>query len=279
MRRRNRAVWCGLAAGLVAGLAVGCDLKEEKMPEKAPPRPTATATGKGEPAATDPAGKAVIDKAVAAHTGGRPELLEKAKVHRSAGKSQLFLAQGEAEGTRAVEAVWPDFYAQTVESSNPAAIPPGRFVVSGPQRWFVPKGQPAVSIDPIRAQEPVTDQFVVDWVSKLVPLADPAVKFGPPRAGTANGLTTTVVRCVPPAPPALDCHFDTGTGLLVQVEYEARPDGRPLAKVVRFLDHKPTAGLVLPSRYEAVHGGRLVERSEFQSYEFPDRIDPKAFQP
>src|SRR5262249_42626098 len=99
--------------GLLAAVVVGCGPAKE-LPEIVP-----TQRGSGQlsadpfgpaPAQSDPAAKAVLDRAVKAITGDDPKPLEKAQVSRGTahGSRHLPNRAEPAEATRVTEAVWPD---------------------------------------------------------------------------------------------------------------------------------------------------------------------------
>src|SRR5262249_56628692 len=59
------------------------------------------------PAASDPAARAVVDRALDAQTGGQRQRLEKVKTHIVHLTGSLYSPQGEAEAALSIQAVWP----------------------------------------------------------------------------------------------------------------------------------------------------------------------------
>lgn len=271
----------GLSLVAAAVLLAGC--AEEQRPIKVAKRvETQAAAAKPveipamtAPAASDPAAAAVIRAALQAHTGGRPELLEKFKAPMSVKREGQMWNAGPYPMAVKWEAAlaWPDRYRYTM------LLPSGDTLLlaaAGDKVWRFMGGQ-RLDLAGEEAKD-VRESSSAEWLGFLFPLADPAARFAPAENTTVNEKPAVGVRVW--APKAVDAvlHFDAESKLLVQVSFNGREQGKDVVKQSVFLTHKPYHGVTLGDKTVLrVQGQNMYEWST-SVIELDAKIDPKTYE-
>jgi hypothetical protein len=271
------AFWLALVAG--AALAAGCGPGKE-LPEDIPNRTEPQDTEPQVPKESEPAAKEYVAKVVRALTGGKPELVARAKVSRAAFKGRVQLPSDTGPvmlaATRKFAAVWPDRASVAVELTFEKRT--GQ-VFTWLHRPKLAVRQDGTDFPVPQEAERVTacDVTAQYWLALGVPLADPsAVVYGfkaPPDAPTS-------VRLVLPALPPLVAYFDSTNDRLLRVEYTTTEQGRARRKEWALTATRPDArGAHLPHKFEFRQDGVLVEEWTVETWEFPDSIPNAEFAP
>jgi hypothetical protein len=275
------AFWAALATS--AALAAGCG-PEKQLPDNIPKRVEQKDDEAPVPKVSEPAAKEYVAKAARALTGGKPELVDRAKVSRASFRGKVYLpVTGESglvqfAAERTVVAVWPD-RAQTTDDLT---------LEKRSERVQVWLRRPALSIrrggtdfphpSPVEGERvaacDVTAQY---WLALGVPLADPnAVAFD--LRAPADGPTR--VRLALPDYPPFALTFDAKTDRLLRVEYQTTEQRRTRRKVWNLTATRPSAdGGALPHTFEFRQDGVLAEEWTAEKWEFPASIPDAEFVP
>src|SRR5262245_13590706 len=108
---RRLVTICGF---LTCVILAGC-AEEKGLPEKPSDREVKATSNPLEPVKPekeDPAARAIVDQAIAAHTGGKPDRLERLKKHHMSLKGQLSTTDvGSVTHVRESWAEWPSNFA------------------------------------------------------------------------------------------------------------------------------------------------------------------------
>lgn len=273
------AFWAALATS--AALATGCGPGKE-LPDDLPKHGEQKRTEPAVPKESEPAAKEYVAKAVRALTGGKPELVPRAKVSRAALKGRMQLPSDTGPvmfaATRNFAAVWPDrahvAVDLTLETTKGQVLTwlrrPKLSVRQNGTDFAVPneaEAERVIACD-------VTAQY---WLALGLPLVDPAaVAYG---LNATPGAPTFVRLALPTFPP-LGLHFDPTTDRLLRVEYTTTEQGRARRKEWVLTATQPDArGVHLPHKFEFRQDGVLVEEWTAEKWEFPESIPDAEFAP
>jgi hypothetical protein len=277
---RQLSAWA--AGALVAAVAIGCG------PGKELPDPTSKSTGPGPvggdpkehvPTTSDPAAKAVTDRALKAITQNSIDQLAKTKSSRVIQRGGIQLPNNPVltGATRRIEAGWPD-RARVAYEFKDAVAPTITLGIRGPLAWKTQGPTREMVANPTEvAQTLRTDVLAQHWMLLGLPLAEPGVVVFALQKGTEASRAATTVKLALPDLPVFQVTFDDQSGLPVRVEYTTSESGQRLRKVLTTTDHKPSGGLLLPTALEFVQNGVLAEKWTVETWEFPDKLDDTLF--
>lgn len=285
------ATLVGVALSLttLAAVAVGLSSLTGCGPEKSLPGVDTVATDRGEkptaevPAASEEKARQVVDRAVKAMTDGHPERLQKTKVNRSTAKGHYYKpVNGQfqfVETNRQFQAVYPNQIRVDYEFTAEG----GRTNTIGLRRpagaWFRDSAAPSPVQDPQQFAEMVgVDAIGTHWMVTLTPLTDPqVVAYGFAPASAGGRPFDTVKVAIPGYPVVYTLWFDQASGLLARVAFTNFVVGTKVDKELAVSEHKPFAGLTLPTKISYTHNGQTAETWTVDTWEFPDRIDDAVF--
>lgn len=249
MTRRVVAVVAVVGAAVVAVATVGCDGAPQPIPT-AKPVSTGDANraavqiipGKA-PEKSDPKAAELVAAAVAAHTGGKPELLPQFKTVRYVREGEV-RAGGLAPADQRweVHAGWPDRFRVRAEMPGPQVV---TLAWTGKAGWRHADGNPKI---PMNEQE-VGDfrvEVTGEWLLLLFPLTDSATIVAPAEDAKVNDKPAAGVRVWHPSLSDAVLHFDKETRLLARLTYDGRETGQKVTKEVLVRSHKDIAGVKLP---------------------------------
>lgn len=266
-----------MAVGLSVAVVFGCGPGKE-MPEDLP-QPKVGSTPAAEPvpdspATSDPAAKAVLDRAVKVITENVPGGLAKARVSRVTyqGAIQRPDSKEMVETVRKIDSVWPDRALVSNEFKG-GLFPTMTFRLRRPHGWGT-NGATLIDRNPTETGRAFFNDLVAQhWLPMGLVFADPKVVAYDPKK-TAAG---TLVKVAFPEAPLLLVTFNDASGLPVQVEYQAVEWGDRAQKLLELSDHKPFGGFMLPGTVKLTQNQRLGERWATQSWEFPETLDESLF--
>jgi len=229
------------------------------------------------PEKSDPVSLAVVEAAVKAHTGGKPELLQLLKsvtaTREGLGSSNTIdrLAQ-----RWRYHMIWPGKIRIHVDflNSNDYAT----FAVSGDTFWIAATKTPTKQVADAKLAADMILDMSAEWFLLLFPLTEPTTIFAPAQDGFPNGKPATGVRVWAKGITDAVLYFDKETKLLGQVRFDGREAALKVTKDVLVFVNKPFAGVLLPERIEVRSNGRYIfdwTQTEFLANQ---SIDPKVFE-
>ncbi len=269
----------GLLAVAVAG---GCTKTPPPIqvarPIETDPTPAAVKLEKTPaPAKSDPASVAVVEAALKAHTGGKPELL-------AGWKSTSYKLDGvvtprtPTAATLEVKMEWPGKFRANWQLGPQVAYSQVR---SGDAVWFETKGGEKNLAEPEKARDLITDT-PGEWLGFLGCLTDPSVVVGPYPPADALDRPTVGVRVWSPLLPPAALHFEADTKRLAQVTVLGRENGKDVTK--EFVYKKGAVftlpnGVLLPDERVVKIDGSPIAEWKLLSAEFGAPVDAKGFEP
>lgn len=296
---RNRVITCHVVAtALGTGLLAlccsgGCQPPESRkvLPTKVQvERPRSAEEQLAVPAVTPPDVHKYLERAVAALTQDKPNLLERARRSRAFGKGFMLLPDdagqvAQRETLRDLAAEWPDRIRLHYHTQPPLNLQL-TFLYLREQLWITRNRIPNQATEPAIIDEAPTDTLAQHWLPLLFPVLEPGTVAFDLR--TSQGQPPRdLLRVKLPQRPLYQLGFDSRTRLLHHVEYRYQPPGtsRPLTREWIFEQHQSFDGLMLPTRLiyaEIVDHPRVREvKMEWtiERWEFPAEFPPDLFQP
>ena len=267
---------------VMLGIAIGCSnnpppIKEaEKVGgdgevQKSPDVPSVQ-----KPEKSDPAALAVVEAAIKAYTGGKPELLQAFKSVKANREGQgVGMANERLDQKWLIQMIWPDKIRLRVEmSADRYSI----IVRSGETIWSAGSANREKQI----AEPKLTAAFIQDasaeWLLLLFPLTEPTTIFAPAPDGRPNQRPATGVRIWAKDITDAVLYFDKETKLLAQVTYDGREGTQKVAKDFVIVRNKAFSGVLLPERIELRSNGRYLYDWSLIGIEPTTAIDPKVFE-
>ncbi|HVK17826.1 MAG TPA: hypothetical protein VM533_12825 [Fimbriiglobus sp.] len=273
--------WIMVGAVVSLAGAVGCDGTPQTIATAKPvsggdvnKSAVQIAPGKA-PAQSDPKAAELIAAAVAAHTGGKPELLQKLKTVRYVREGKVS-AGGLAEANQKweVHAGWPDRFRVRAEMLGQQVV---TLVWSGTAGWRHATG---LSKIPMTEQE-VSDfrhEVTGEWLELLFPLTEPGAVVALAEDAKVNNRPAGGVRVWHPSLSDAVLHFDKETRLLVRLAYDGRETGQKVTKEVLVQSHKEFAGVKLPEQTVYKSNGAEFADWRLTAAEPLDKLDAKLFE-
>ncbi|MBA4187008.1 MAG: hypothetical protein C0467_03220 [Planctomycetaceae bacterium] len=264
-----------LLTAVVIGCGPGKELPDAVVRPKEVSSSAADPNGPA-PAASEPAAKAVIDRALGAISGNDPTRLSKAKVAKVTYQGAVKTSPQNTDMTKAsrvIETVWPSL--ALVADDFMGDFPNTAFYLRESQGWmrFGPKLNPE-TLPQVLGPVIRNDLGAWHWMMLGLPLSDPkAIVFG-----VAKKPGGTSVKVALPDRPVYLVTFDETSGLPVKSEYHPLENQLRVRKVFVMTEHKPVAGLLLPTKIEFTQNDLVAERWSSPNWEFPESIDPARFE-
>lgn len=255
------------------GLA-GC-AEEKGLPEKpaeVEAKPTVNPLAPPKPEKEDPAARAIVNQAIDAHTGGKPERLEKFKKHHMVLKGQIRDNSGSYTSyTGELWASWPDDFAGRFDIPE---FPSFSFALRGP--IGVQRTPAVVPMSPLIYKTCAIDCAVLNWGGTLTALTAPAIYHSPATA-TAAGRSFRTVKRWTEGQPEWTLWFDEKTNLLERIDYHGYESGLVKAKSMQMSKHADHEGVKLPRGFNLLVGGAQFFQVDMTEFQTPDAIDAKTF--
>ncbi|MFO0850836.1 MAG: hypothetical protein U0871_20110 [Gemmataceae bacterium] len=277
-RRVAGPVACGVLAAAVAGCSdTPREIVEAKPVQTETVDPVPDLSPVKPPEKTDPAARAVVDAAVAAHTGGKPAALNAFKAGFTVSRTGTVKNQGPSLNpqTWAILAAWPDRMRVT------ATLPTFQVIFCRDAAFLwqhsnIPGSGGLKPMDDGPAED-FRREMTGEWLPVLFPLLDPAAVLAVADPLPTGGKRTVGVRVWHPHLTDVIVYFDAESKLLVRVAYAGRENQVPVTKEIIALSHKPFAGVQLPERTVVKGAGRELAEWTVTTIEPVAVIDPKKF--
>lgn len=274
--------WAALV--VAGGVVVGCGPAKE-LPDEWAKSPDPGEKVVPVPAASEPAAKEYIEKAVKAYTSGKPELVAKGTASRvTLAGMRLHPVENErvpVSTTRTIAAVWSDrfyFRDELHIRGNKVAF---EVWLHGSSVAVAAAGKEDILPNRAEAQQLLdADVTAQHWMALMLPLTHPkAVVFGFQRQ-TVHQVPVQMVKLSLNALPVYQLYFDAKTDALLRVDYVVVENGARRHRQWTAADHKlGPDGLLLPGKTECRHDNVIVEEWTAEKWEFPATIDSKEFSP
>jgi hypothetical protein len=285
MRNIAKRWWLSLSFAM-AGLA-GC-AEEKALPDKAVAqenKPAENSIVGAKPAKEDPAARAIVQKAIEAHTLGKPARLDaiKAQHFNMTGRGMMpVVGAREVDGSRETWAIWPERSAfrfiYKLDPDRDAVIT--GILNPGGGSMRTPEGNtfPIAGAD---LRGALWDMFAFDWLVTPKALTHPEAIYHQPGRESENGKSYQTVKAYLPNQPEWTLRFSEETHLLERVDYIGF-ESRVVRKALSFSDHKENSGLRVPTRVK-VFGEKILywdlnALPTYEVFESADKIDPKKFE-
>jgi hypothetical protein len=282
-----RHAWLA-ALAVIMGAFVGCQPAKE-LPDEIPKDVEPEEKIPTVPPASEPNATLLVEKAVSAYTGGKPELVAKGKYSRLVMKGKVLLRDDQQvpfEAKRTIAAVWPQrFYVKKELQVQDRLIT--EVWHNAQHLTIVAGGQQRDDFNLVELERnQATDEVAQHWMALFLPLTDPkAIVFDlKNQMGvtpvTGQPLAIQTLRLSLEKHPLYYLTFDANTSALMRVEYVVHELGRPIRRAWTMIDHKVGPnGLRLPSKMECRWDNRVKEEWEVEKWEFPDTINDDEFAP
>lgn len=230
------------------------------------------------PAQSEPAAKAIVDAAIAAHTEGKPGAIE-------AWKSFLLVRTGTIRTntreivtqTWTIQASWPDGYKLQADVGGGVGIIVAmqglvgrRCMISGAQK------SPVETLEPTGADDFIKDT-AGEWVWSLYPLMQPETKLTSYEPTLFQGRKLVGVRIFHPRFVPVVAYFDPETKLLAGVTYQGRENAVRVLKENFAIDMRSFAGFKFPGRLVVNANGVQLAEWNVTKME-PATFDAKFFE-
>ncbi|HET6573045.1 MAG TPA: hypothetical protein VFG68_05540 [Fimbriiglobus sp.] len=268
-------------AAVLALATVGCDDVPRTI---ATARPVSTdpanksasqITPEKAPDKSDPKAVEVVAAAVAAHTGGKPALLQQFKTVQYVREGKI-RPGGSAPTDQKweVHAAWPDRFRIRAEMPGPST---GIAAWTDHGGWR--KGG-AIDKTPMTPAEFKDMQLesTGEWLLFLFPLTEPGAVLAPVAEVKVGDRPADGVRVWHPRLSDAIAYFDRETKLLVRLTYDGREGGRKVNKDVRVLGLKEFAGVKLPERTAYKIDGVEIAEWTTTAVEPKAQLDSKLFE-
>ncbi len=268
---------------LIAAIALGCGSGKE-LPDVVPHTKEAGVTSpdpvEKAPEASDPAAKAIADRAIKAITQNQPDLLVKARNCKLTAHGLFQLPPKNQTMTEAkciINSMWPDRGQITYDFGGSHKLVFGKRGVFG---WWVNSPLPYVAPSEL-AQVIQTDLMAQQWFLVGLGLAESgAVFFDPKNEKTAKSSTTTIKVGLKDL-LVYRVAFDDQSGLPVRIEYAPLEIGQRVRvkKVISASDPMLASGLMLPTTISLTQNEQLAYRWTVDHWDFPEKMDDSVFDP
>jgi hypothetical protein len=278
----RRGITGGVLAAAVGLAGVGCDtdpppvieakkIEEPQIavPELKPPI---------KPAQSDEAAAQLLKEAIAAHTGGHPERLDKLRNCSFTRTGVVTMPSGAFPAVWKMDVLWPDRYRMTAEIQAGASITRTVFTRSPAGAWQFPPDNPQgkQALDKESARTFLA-QFHEDAVGLLFPLADRATVVTRATDETVNGKELVGLHVWTPALDYALVSIDKKTKLLTRVVYNGREDRFNVVKELVATEHQEFDGVKLASKLYVKGNGRNLADWTKLSVTTDKPVDPKVF--
>jgi zinc protease len=231
-----------------------------------PPPPAAKEEESAKPAASNPEGKALAAKVVAA-MGGLAKLQSIKALH-------VNIAESDAGGApTAVDVIlsFPDRMHVDVETPNGKLT-----IVATPEAAFISIPGMGVRSMPAAQKTEMLAQLHHDQVYIAQHAGDPAFSFT--AAGTEKvGDVDAAILDIGGAVPWVRWYVDPKSGYILREKYKGQGQSGPFDGETDLADWRSADGLTMPYKHHNKQDGKETSSAEFKKIEINPAIDPKIF--
>ena len=264
---------------LGVAVIVGCAPNKE-MPETLPTITIETPDPNGTPPATsEPAAKAIIERAVKAIGENVPGGIARTKVCTCILKGKVFLPNEALplEATRRFDAVWPD-KAHVAYIYKDNKLPDQILRLQRPLGWMTVGGKSQPTANAADAGKLLfTDIVAQYWVPLGQVFTDARVIVYDVQKVADMEPRATSIKIVFPELPVYLVAFDDASGLPVRVECHPMLGGQRVREVFTMTGHRPAGGFMLPTVMKYTQRSREAEEWTVEKWEFPEKHDEALF--
>ncbi len=249
-----------LAASLLAGSLLGCKPEPPTLrtarPTDPPPVGTLELKPPAKPGESDGEARKKLEAMLAAHTGGKPEALQKLKDASYTRIGSIMLNGSGAATTQTVDLAWPARYKTTVEITAERV---GTVSVGlGPDgNWISQFNRPpGVALPTPLPKEKLAGgallsfrrQMQEDACYLLFPFADPSTRVLPADDARLGDKDCHGLHAWTPALEYALLHIDKTTNLLARLAFTGHEQGKDVVKELLFDDAQDFSGLKLGAK-------------------------------
>lgn len=222
--------------------------------------------------------KDLLAKMVAAHTGGKPELVEQLKHYRGTRRGKITIADVTDDATMVVAARWPDGYRSEFRRASVGAVA-HVFGVSRGTYWQLNGMRGMTAPQPLDEHDTgiVAADIAAEWATMLVPLADPSAVSAVVPGELHDGKPAAAVRIWVNDVP-LVVVADPATGCVAKVRYQVKELGGLAPKWLAVKSLQTVNGVKLPATLEYAANSRVQTEWQENTFEFPKPTLPAQFE-
>ena len=224
------------------------------------------------PEKSDPAAALAVNAILMAHTDNEPSRVEKLRKVRATRKGEWKLPDGSRSEASMEIAIWGDQYRATFALAATGNIPE-TFSINRDKGWRFQSriGPKEMPLEPA-ALEAILPEVYGDRMTLLVPLASNKL-----IAVVAQRGGETILRVWIDNEPPMLLHVDPKTNRLLRLTYEMKENNQTVARVLRFSEHAPVAGVLLPGRVEYGVGPLTFTTWNKIEYQVPGQFELSFF--
>ncbi|MGL4420874.1 MAG: hypothetical protein ACRCZF_09440 [Gemmataceae bacterium] len=271
---------------LILGLAVlGCEKSRKPTfaePVEAAKNEPLANTLMPKPRETDLDAESILDAAVRAHTGGKPELLEKLRGHNVERTGKMFDVKREQmiEASMIGDAVWADKYRVVFRGvKNETTL---TMCLMGNDGWQVFPGQNDEKALPMPPGMPaiMAADVYAEWMLVLAPLrlGSSHIAKREPTEEKVDGKSTDGVWVWMENRVPILVLIDRETKRVVRVKYTVEEFGGPVPKSLSVYEHITEGGIRIPYRIDYAANSKPFAQWTKSRVTFPKSIPDSYFQ-
>jgi hypothetical protein len=206
-----------------------------------------------------------------------PTDIKKMRVHTLKAKGTMKIGNEPMPATFEQSAVWPGQVRFFWEWGTGAAKNSVTIAGANDGGWRRIGTGPAMDMSIEEKNDLRADAYAM-WVATLSTLSDTDTKLAVATPIKINGDPAFGLKVTRRSFPDVTLYFDEKSGLLRKTTYRSREAGVTLNKELTYDGHKPTKGLMLPTKETIVIQGKEAFLWGELEYEFPEKIDAKVFE-
>jgi hypothetical protein len=272
-----------LLAGVVGlGLLTGCSdpppINEARRIDQPQQQAAPEIKTPGKPLQSDPAAAQLLKDALAAHTGGKPELLAKLKSSYVVRGGQMEQPTGRMRSVWKTHSVWPDKYRVTMEMHS-TAVSSMTFARGTNGAWQYPGGPDKLEKAPLAAEflSTLIYQQKEDALTLLFGLAEPGVIVANGTDEVIDGIELINLQVWNAGPDYALVGLDKKTKLVKRIVYNGRESATVVVKELVFTAYQEIDGIKFGSKMIVKGAGRPLAEWNELSIDSTKPIDNKLF--
>lgn len=262
-----------------APMEVGTEGKRSREGEApdGPNRHNSQAATDDRPSADDAAdARAILDRALRAHSDDRPDRLDRMARMVQHMEGEMLSPSGPIPATGEIKAVWPDHYRINNELRLLGSTGMSILVLQGENGWRS-VGEGIIPMNSSQSDELLAEAHAA-WLAtphswKVIDGTLSTVDDEDVNRERAVGVSVKQDNR-----PEVELFFHADSGLLVKLRFEAKEAGLWVVKEWTFAEHQEFDGIQLPTKLTVHYDGRKMATWTITDYEFPAEIDAEVFE-